>query len=73
MKYYIKGQVGSYKPYIKAKISKEDLVYPDTYNYNKTSSISPKKLLETNYKKINKKYYTKTELNSMPSINSKRC
>ena len=71
MKYYIRGQVGSYKPYVKQKISKKDLVYPDTYNYNKTSSISPNKLLETNYKKINRKYYTKTELNSMPSINSK--
>ena len=73
MKYYIKGQVGTYKPYIKEKLPKKDLLYPDpdSYSGNKFSSISTSKLLDTNYKKINKKYYTKTEINSMPAINNK--
>ena len=73
MKYYIKGQVGTYKPYIKEKLPKKDLLYPDpdSYSGNKFSSISTSKLLDTNYKKINKKYYTKTEINSMPTINNK--
>lgn len=73
MKYYIKGQVGTYKPYIKEKLQKKDLLYPDPdfYSGNKFSSISTSKLLETNYKKINKKYYAKTEINSIPAINNK--
>ena len=65
MEYYIRGQVGITKPYIKERIEMKQKLYDDNSLEKKSNSFM---YIKPN-NKINKEmYYTKTEANIMPVI-----
>jgi hypothetical protein len=69
MKYYIRGQVGVTKPYIKEKIKLKPRLYDDNLLDKKSNTI----LFNNPNNKLNKEmYYAKTEANIMPVINNNK-
>ena len=69
MKYYIRGQVGVTKPYIKEKIEIKPRLYDDNLLDKKSNTII---FNNPNFKLNKEMYYTKTEANIMPVINNNK-